>query len=104
MYVVFDSAERLKEYSLTGNIINSYELPLSGASDEEYPIPDCATGKAKIVITNDAVSSNIFVYNNYPITCPVTTQVVVDADNDGFASTVDCNDNDCECSCQPNIL
>ncbi len=94
LYVIFDGVDKMKEYSLTGNIVNSYQLPVSGASDEGITIiPDCANSKAKIVITNDAASSNVMVYNNYPITCPATTPTVVDADQDGFASTVDCNDN-----------
>ncbi len=95
LYVVFDSADKMKEYSLTGSIVNSYQLPVSGYSDEGITIiPDCATSKAKIIITNDAASSNVIAYNNYPIVCPVTTPTVVDSDNDGFASMVDCNDND----------
>lgn len=95
LYVIFDSADNMKEYTLTGNIVNSYTLPAVGASDEGIVIvPDCANGKAKIAITNDAVSSFVTVYNNFPITCPATTPTVIDNDNDGFANTVDCNDND----------
>jgi hypothetical protein len=95
LYVVFDSDDKLKEYSLNGTIINSYQLPTTGGSDEGFiMVPDCASGRAQVAISNDAVSSFVTVFNNYPITCPTTAPVVVDADHDGFTSTTDCNDND----------
>ncbi len=95
LYVLFDSDDKIKEYSLAGNIINSYQLPTIGNSDEGVAIvPDCAIGKAKVAITNDAAPSVVYVYNNYPITCPAVTPIVVDSDNDGYSSQVDCNDAD----------
>ena len=95
LYVVFDTDDKLKEYTLTGAIVNSYQLPTTGNSDEGMiVIPDCANSRAQIAISNDAASSFVLVYNNYPITCPVTTPPVIDADNDGYLSTADCNDAD----------
>ncbi len=98
LYILFDGADRLKEYNLTTDtIVSSYYLPTYGtsSSDEGFVIiPDCTTNKAQVVLTNDAVSSSVNVYANYPITCTVTTPTVIDADADGVASTSDCNDND----------
>ncbi|MBI4407660.1 MAG: hypothetical protein HY565_04145 [Candidatus Kerfeldbacteria bacterium] len=98
LYIVFDGADRLKEYNLsTGTIVGSYYLPTYGllTSDEGMVIvPNCATGKADIALADDAVSSSVKVYANYPITCTAATPTTVDADADGVASTSDCNDND----------
>lgn len=103
LYVVFDGADKLKEYSLAGVEINSYQLPtylqtvdgLNPYSDEGFVIvPNCSTGLAQVALGVDNISSRITVYSNYPITCTTTTPTTVDADSDGYNSDVDCNDND----------
>ncbi len=103
LYVVFDSNDKLKEYSLAGVEINSYELPHFGEtvdgvnsySNEAFVIvPNCSTGLAEVALGVDNISSRITVYSNYPITCTETTPVEIDADSDGYNSVVDCNDTD----------
>ncbi len=106
LYVVFDSDSRLKEYSLTGTLLQtgsadrSYYMPTYGtlgtdgnaASEEGLVIvPNCTTGLAQAALTVDNIPSSVAVYSNYPVTC---TAAATDADNDGVASTSDCNDND----------
>lgn len=94
LYVVFDSDDKIKEYSLTGAIMNSFMLPAAGSTEGVVVIPNCSTGKAQIGLTNDAVTSTLNVYDNYPITCPAAPVTTVDADSDGVISTLDCNDSD----------
>lgn len=111
LYVVFDGADKLKEYSLVGVEVNSYQLPtylqtvdgVNPYSDEGFVIvPNCSTGLAQVALAVDNISSRVTVYSNYPITCTETTPEVpveeapveIDADGDGYNSDVDCNDAD----------
>lgn len=85
LYVLHDSANKMKEYSLDGTQQASYELPTSAAEEGIYLAPDCPNGIGDIAITDDG-GATADVYNQYPISC--------DQDHDGVDATMDCNDLD----------
>ncbi len=88
-YAVYDSSNIIQEYSNEDVLASQYDLP---GNDQEgvAVVPDCTNGFATIIIAED--SGRVMKYGGYPIICQV--QGPVDADQDGFATDVDCNDND----------
>jgi len=86
LYVVFDTDNKMKEYSLAGAIVNSYVLPTAGSEEGVVLIPNCNSGTAQIVIANDGTANSVSSYAHYPIQC--------DVDGDGVVYNSDCNDND----------
>lgn len=82
LYVVFDSDNKLKEYTLDGTIVNSYLLPTSNSEEGVVVVPNCASGNAQIGITNDASSSVLKIYENYPVTCVAAEETEEDTTDD----------------------
>lgn len=85
LYVLHDSANKMKEYDLAGNIISSYYTPTSAAEEGIYIETDCANATGTIGFSDDG-GPTVNLYTNYPITC--------DADGDGTPTHLDCDDDD----------
>ncbi len=90
LYVDYDAANFLREIRTNNTFVQEYVLP--GLDQEGVAvITSCPNAQATVVIAED--SGRVMKYQNYPVVCPV---VYVDADNDGFNSNVDCNDNNAQ--------
>lgn len=93
LYAVYDGLNLLEEYDLnTYSLQASYDL--FGYAEEGIAMnSSCPEGTADVLLTDDG--GQIFLYNDYPVTCPVSsTPTIIDADGDGYDATVDCDDTD----------
>lgn len=92
LYAVYDGLNLIEEWDTTSStLLASYTLP--GYDQEGVAVvSSCSSGTASVLVAED--SGRVMLYGGYPVSCPVTTPLTIDADSDGYDSTVDCNDTD----------
>lgn len=99
LYALYDSANKIVELNETGTMAYSdFSLP-SGNDQEGLSLSsNCSSSStATVYISEDTNGADhqVWGYDSaYPVTCAVITPSVIDADGDGVASALDCNDSD----------
>ncbi|MFH1089197.1 MAG: MopE-related protein [Candidatus Uhrbacteria bacterium] len=92
---IYDGLNLLEEWDLSTAMVSNltvsnatlnHSYNLFGYAEEAVAFrSSCPNNTAEVLIGDD--NGQLYVYQNYPVSC-----VAVDADSDGFASDVDCND------------
>lgn len=88
LYIMYDSADYMTEMRPDKTIINDYNS-MPGSNEEGFAMKPSYPGSTATVFIGHDDSHNISLHNNYPVSYPI-----IDNDGDGYASDVDCNDND----------
>lgn len=88
LYIMYDSADYMTEMRPDKTIINDYNS-MPGSNEEGFTMKPSYPGSTATVFIGHDDSHNISLHNNYPVSYPI-----IDNDGDGYASDVDCNDND----------
>lgn len=88
LYAIYDGSNLLREYTLDGVLLNEFDLPSEGNTQEGVALlPNYPENNTTIYIAED--SGGLKEYANYPIDLNR-----YDFDNDDYNYSVDCNDND----------